>query len=391
MHAIHDPRFKGSDASNLYDEEIGEEEQEWSDDEAEAEAKKRRKNSRAGSRLSTTSRSDLNLPRLGGVASLPQRPHFDYQPPDSTYAGSETGSLYGGNDGVSMYAKSEAGTSTSGRERPMPAPYDIDDIQIANPSNKDGSHSDHGDEVDHDGGEQHRDEPIPGDQDRKSAPRRRRGRTGGDRGRGKGYSDRDRNSSGRPRHLENRANDRGASILNGGRPISLPAKPISPVTALPNQIQWQNPPSTGYSQHIRPPPLPRSHPGLMSPYPPENSPSMHYPLMRSSHIAMPQQIHSPSHQHPFGDDQYHPSHPSAGMGFRPTPPISPSPRGSGPMYSPTHLPQQPQQYLPPSPRSQGPSPSAPAINPRFAAQYQQMMYLGGGFQNWHGQGGLGQQ
>jgi H/ACA ribonucleoprotein complex non-core subunit NAF1 len=39
MRAVRDPRFKGSDASNLYDEEINEDEQEWSDDEMEAEAR----------------------------------------------------------------------------------------------------------------------------------------------------------------------------------------------------------------------------------------------------------------------------------------------------------------------------------------------------------------
>ncbi len=39
-----DRRFKGTDASNIWDEEInGEEEMEFSDDEQEAEAKKRRK------------------------------------------------------------------------------------------------------------------------------------------------------------------------------------------------------------------------------------------------------------------------------------------------------------------------------------------------------------
>lgn len=36
-------KFKGSDASNLHDEEVGENELEFSDDEAEAEYKRRRK------------------------------------------------------------------------------------------------------------------------------------------------------------------------------------------------------------------------------------------------------------------------------------------------------------------------------------------------------------
>ncbi|WVO13738.1 hypothetical protein L204_101360 [Cryptococcus depauperatus] len=54
MSALHDPRLKGSDASNIYDEEIGEDEQEWSDDEIEAAAKRNRKNKRGKRRQSKT-------------------------------------------------------------------------------------------------------------------------------------------------------------------------------------------------------------------------------------------------------------------------------------------------------------------------------------------------
>lgn len=38
-----DKRYKGTDASNLHDEEVAEDEREWSDDEAERLAKKKRK------------------------------------------------------------------------------------------------------------------------------------------------------------------------------------------------------------------------------------------------------------------------------------------------------------------------------------------------------------
>lgn len=38
-----DKRYKGTDASNLHDEEVSESEREWSDDEAEREAKRQRK------------------------------------------------------------------------------------------------------------------------------------------------------------------------------------------------------------------------------------------------------------------------------------------------------------------------------------------------------------
>jgi H/ACA ribonucleoprotein complex non-core subunit NAF1 len=41
-----DKRFKGSDASNRYDEEVGDEEKEWSDDEEEIAAKRKEKTAR---------------------------------------------------------------------------------------------------------------------------------------------------------------------------------------------------------------------------------------------------------------------------------------------------------------------------------------------------------
>lgn len=38
-----DKRYKGTDASNIHDEEVGESEKEWSDDEAERAAKRNKK------------------------------------------------------------------------------------------------------------------------------------------------------------------------------------------------------------------------------------------------------------------------------------------------------------------------------------------------------------
>jgi H/ACA ribonucleoprotein complex non-core subunit NAF1 len=89
MHAIRDPRFKGTDASNLHDEELDEDEQEWSDDEKEAEAKRRKKlnkgkgRQRSGSVMSTA--SSVRGGGAGGVSArpgfhgLPAKPHLDCQ------------------------------------------------------------------------------------------------------------------------------------------------------------------------------------------------------------------------------------------------------------------------------------------------------------------------
>lgn len=62
---------------------------------------------------------------------MPQRPHFDYQPPESTNAGSETGSFYGDDDEhASWDANSDIGSLASERRRPKPVPYEVDDIPI---------------------------------------------------------------------------------------------------------------------------------------------------------------------------------------------------------------------------------------------------------------------
>lgn len=359
MHAVRDPRFKGSDASNLYDEEIGEEEQEWSDDEAEAEAKRRRKHQRGGSRASATPFSDRSTPapRLGGAPSLPQRPHFDYQPPESTYAGSETGSLYGGDEGASIYAESDAGSSAGGRGRPMPAPYEVDDTSLparlikAEPSSP-----------------------------RQEAGGRGRGRGRGDRGRGdrgrRGGGDFGPRRGGRPNDGGPRQDDRRSSLSNSSRPNSLPPRPMmNPRPEPPFQRQhqqWRPPQPPGSQQPFPRPPQPGFNPHMpMQPYHQNNIPSMPY----KHHPFHPQQS-PPPHFHP--DEQYHPTQPSAGMSFRDTPPMTPPPMVMGQAQPP------PQQTCPPpSPGVQAQSPHAPAINPRFAAQYQyQQMLNMGGFSGW---------
>lgn len=71
MNAVRDPRFR-SDASNVYDEEVGEDEREWSDDEKEAEAKRLKKAKRKAKRGGATGgdgRPPTDLP-----SHLPPRP-----------------------------------------------------------------------------------------------------------------------------------------------------------------------------------------------------------------------------------------------------------------------------------------------------------------------------
>ena len=112
---------------------------EWSDDEAEAQAKKRRKNGRSGSTVSARGRGSAT-PQLT-PHGLPSRPHFDYQGPDETYAGSETGSMYGGDEEGSVYG-SEAGSTTSVGRRPVS--YDDLEDRQSGPSRNDTPSRGHG-------------------------------------------------------------------------------------------------------------------------------------------------------------------------------------------------------------------------------------------------------
>ncbi|KAL7421666.1 hypothetical protein Q5752_003435 [Cryptotrichosporon argae] len=122
MVALRDPRLKGSDASNVYDEEVGEDEAEWSDDEAEAEARARRKQKRAGSRAPSRAGSvgvgssvagTTTTPRVA-PHGLPPRPHFDYAPDD-------VGSVHGD---VEWEAASDAGSTVSTASARRAVAYD---------------------------------------------------------------------------------------------------------------------------------------------------------------------------------------------------------------------------------------------------------------------------
>lgn len=122
MVAVRDPRYKGTDASNIYDEEVAEEELEWSDDEAEAAAKRERKHKKKSKKQPSVA----GTPR-GGRTSLPSREHWDHQHNDETM--SEAGSLYGVGDDNRWEVGSDVGSNASRRGRPVPISYgDLDDL-----------------------------------------------------------------------------------------------------------------------------------------------------------------------------------------------------------------------------------------------------------------------
>lgn len=73
MNAVRDPRFR-SDASNVYDEEVGEDEREWSDDEKEAEAKRLKKAKRKAKRGGAAASGGDGRPVAELPAHLPPRP-----------------------------------------------------------------------------------------------------------------------------------------------------------------------------------------------------------------------------------------------------------------------------------------------------------------------------
>jgi hypothetical protein len=93
-------RERWTDASNKFDEEVGDDEMDWSDDEQEMAAKKRRKNARASSRAGSvrpasptgSSRSGMGV---GGGGGSVRGDHFDYAPTAEYAASSYAGSAYG--------------------------------------------------------------------------------------------------------------------------------------------------------------------------------------------------------------------------------------------------------------------------------------------------------
>ncbi|WVR08264.1 hypothetical protein IAU60_005311 [Kwoniella sp. DSM 27419] len=330
MLAVRDPRFKGSDASNIYDEEIGEDEMEWSDDEAEAEAKKRRKQRRAGSKAPSVG---PGTPRAGpgpaaGHHSLPARPHFDYQPTDEASA-SDAGSMYGGDDDRDRERwdeVSDVGSTASTRGRPKPAPYEVDGPQGLSQAYS-GESAAHG-----------RGRGGRGGAGRGQGRERGRGRGAGQsQGRGRGRGDGRSQGPGR-------SNPESTSAPTGRPAFPLPVNPLLHQQNFHAQHQHQQ--QQSYTHQ----PFQPSYPLPQQPFP-QAYPQQGYPY----HPANPYPQQQPYTPGGYSADGYEPHQPSMGM----MPPYG------------QQLPSQAQpQPRPPPQQQQG---GGPAINPRFAAQYQQMM------------------
>lgn len=340
MHAVRDPRFKGTDASNLYDEEVGADEMEWSDDEAEAEAKRQRKlaRQRSNSVVSHTSTASRGrggrrggAPLTGAALGLPSRPHSDYQPEDDM---SEVGSSYGGGGAAYDDVLSETGSSISARGRPMPEPYDLEDISVGGESSgAAGSAGGLGRQSSgrgRGGGREHGGRGRGQGRDRGSG--RGRGGGGGGRGGGRGHGD---------RRGDNRSSYQGGGNSGAPSPQMLPALHFG---------QGGPPQSGGYHPH--------------QPYIPNTGGGGGFPN-QGFQPYVPYQPYSPQQPH---HQAYNPHMP-------------------GP-YTSVAQPMQQQQ------QQQGGG--GPAINPLFAAQYAQQFPSGGynpGAPSWpngqQSQGGYG--
>ncbi|OCF61736.1 hypothetical protein L486_01396 [Kwoniella mangroviensis CBS 10435] len=298
MLTIRDPRFKGSDASNLYDEEIGEDEMEWSDDEMEAQAKRRRKQCKGSKAPGSKYGTVQNIP------GLPNRPHFDYD-----HDGSETASLHGEAEEDNW----ETGSSFSTRSRKEPEPYDI---------NIDDS---------------------PQTQRSHQSPNQRGGRGRG-RGRGQGR-DRGRGRGGSGGGGGRGHGSRGSNSHNSNNDRQQFSLPLNPMMTQPQYQQQYNPQPRPQQQYYPQ----RQQQQQNFPYFPQ--PQQSYQSYPYPQMGFTQQQHQP--QYDNHNDTYEPNQPSTGM---PT----------FPNY------QQQQGYLQQQQQNFG-SQSVPAINPRFAAQYAQMI------------------
>ncbi|WVW86647.1 hypothetical protein I302_108701 [Kwoniella bestiolae CBS 10118] len=296
MLTIRDPRFKGSDASNLYDEEIAEDEMEWSDDEMEAQAKRRRKQ-RKGSKAPSNNRGRGGV---HGIAGLPVRPHFDYD-----HDASEVGSLHGDGDGEENWETGSNFSMGSMRSRKEPEPYDIDEPSPVHPS---------------------------GDRNTRGGRGQERGRgrgQGRDRGRGRGGGAGGRGNARREANSSHQSN-------NARQGFELPQNPMMAQQQYHQQQQQYYPQQHQqhypYQQNMN---FPQSQFPQQQPYQPYQQ--MQFPQAQAQH-----------------HDAYEPNQPSTGM---PT----------YPQYQQGYPQHQQQRFIPSG--MQG----VPAINPRFAAQYAQMM------------------
>ncbi len=253
--------FKGSDASNLHDEEVGEDEIEFSDDEAEAEYKRRvkqRRQARKDARFGTNGGSVSGERNIGHRTDRP-REYMSMSYNDSS------GIKYDDNDGDELYT-------------PLPRPPNLHEMMSR------GEH------------------PIEGRNFRGSADRGWRGsRGGGDRGRGRGDRGRGaRGGRGERGDRRDRGRDQRPLLGNGSQFRNEDRRPVHQ-----EQQQYGHGPSS--MSPMAPPPFspqqpqfsPQANqfppqPPFQPMYPQQPYPSPHQAAQAG--FSMPPQNYYPQHQ-----------------------------------------------------------------------------------------------
>ncbi|WWC93063.1 uncharacterized protein L201_008028 [Kwoniella dendrophila CBS 6074] len=417
MLKVRDPKFKGSDASNIYDEEIDENEIEFSDDELELQSKQSKKKNKQKQKNKNNNNNNKEQRDFktskSKIPGLPNRPHFDYHPDqDMNFNQPDTGSLYGGDtelvpdidinneDWEKMSDFGGSGSTISTRSiRNLPEPYDIniDDEPISNNQRERGGGSNN---------------PRGGNNGRGRSQGRDRGRGRG--GRGGGANN--RGGHGQQAHQRRESNSSNKNNSHPHQGFALPMNPmLTQQQILPQQpfVQYNN--------------LQQQHQMMQQQqYYPQQNHSYQQQQQQNNFPQFQQQGYPPmqmqmpfqyQHQHQHqqqqqtqlyntfngNNDSYEPNQPQTGM-----PSYNNQQQSSNyPQYNqysqqqrnypqPSHqnLIQQSQQNYSQSQQPTTGSAGVPAINPRFAAQYSQMMNnqsSQGQGQNyeygWQGQGG----
>ena len=305
--------YKGSDASNLHDEEIGDDELEFSDDEAEAEHKRQVK-------LQKRARYDA---KHGGGDSQSRGPHqIPRKPAPRAYKPMESWPERPPNSAEPSLNYDDAAEVSDGLYTPLSRPSNLHEMTA------------------------HEDRPVGFNANQSNPQRGGRGRGRGDRGRGGG------------RHRGNRGAGRGGSN-NGNSQMTSFGNPESSTNQNPNQTYSPRSRSsnTRLSGNDFPPqtfpqggnpsfqPQPQQSPSLPAPPPSHNysSPSYpsQYPPSNGQHY--PQQPQNPySHQNQYSQQQQSfPQYP-----YQQTPQMPPSPAAipPGAHINPNFFRQQSQNY-----------------------------------------------
>lgn len=287
--------LKGSDASNLHDEEVGEDEMEFSDDEAEAEYKRRAKQDR---RARKDARFGTNGGSIAGERNVAPRFNGPRQDVPMSYEANRE-LKYEDNDGDELYT-------------PLARPPNLHEmmgrggIPIEGRTAQAGANRGlHGNRAGND-----------------------RGRARGDRGRGgrSGRGDRGRERSGRGSGFQKQNGAGRATYQDQQQQYSYGAPPMSPAAPPPFSTQQtdQSPQTDTYSpqpsfqqtypQQAYPPPhpaFPPPHQAFPPPHqafpPPHQSPQPTFSMPTTNYYAQQQQHYSP--RQPYQPPQPYPSSP----------------------------------------------------------------------------------